>query len=47
MALRFFGFVQQAIQVEQMLKAKIKANAVANIPVTNKEWQDAAEKGDL
>lgn len=46
-AFRLFGFAQAAeglwVKHEELQKRKY----VADVPVTKKEWTDAADKGDL
>jgi hypothetical protein len=41
------GFVEWAETLIQQAEARKKAQAVADKPVTDKEYEDAAKKGDL
>lgn len=41
------GFAEWAEKLYQRAEAKKKAQAVADTPITDKEFTDEAEKGDL
>jgi hypothetical protein len=45
--LKFFGFVEQADKLWKLHEACVKAQDVANAPLTDDEWDKKAKDGDL
>ena len=44
---RLFGFAEAADKLWQTHEAKVKAQNVADAPLTDKEWSDKADKEEL
>lgn len=45
--LKLFGFLEKAVEFEQAMEQKKKAQNIADIPTTKQERTDAANSGDL